>query len=56
MLYPILMNFVKKWKIHGQNHLILITGYLITEATWEPESSFFDNSNLLETYKQCNQL
>ena len=40
----------------GYQYLVKWTGYLITEATWEPESSFLDNSDLLETYKQHNQL
>ena len=45
----------RKW---GQEYQYLVkwTGYPITEATWELESSFSDDSNLLETYKQYNQL
>ena len=40
----------------GYQYLVKWTSYPITEATWELESSFSDDGNLLETYKQCNQL
>ena len=45
----------RKWG-WGYQYLVKWTGYLITEATWELESSLSDDSNLLETYKQHNQL
>ena len=40
----------------GYQFLVKWTGYPITEATWEPEASFSDDGELLETYKLRNQL
>ena len=40
----------------GYQYLVKWTGYLITEATWEPEASFSDDGDTLVVYKQRNQL
>ena len=40
----------------GYQYLIKWEGYPITEASWEPESAFSDNGNLLDEYKQQHQL
>ena len=40
----------------GYQYLIKWEGYPITEASWEPESAFSDNGDLLNEYKQQHQL
>jgi hypothetical protein len=40
----------------GYQYLVKWLGYLITEALWEPESSFSKDGNTLNRYKQRNQL
>jgi Integrase zinc binding domain/Chromo (CHRromatin Organisation MOdifier) domain len=37
-------------------YLIKWEGYPISEASWEPETAFSDDGNLLSTYKQRHQL
>ena len=36
----------------GYQYLIKWEGYPITEASWEPESAFSDDGDLLNEYKQ----
>ena len=36
----------------GYQYLIKWEGYLITEVSWEPESAFSDDGDLLDKYKQ----
>ena len=40
----------------GYQYLIKWEGYPITEASWEPESAFSDDGDLLDKYKQRHQL
>ena len=40
----------------GYQYLIKWEGHPITEASWEPESAFSDNGDLLNDYKQQHQL
>ena len=40
----------------GYQYLVKWAGYPITEATWEPESSFNNDGDLLHAYKTHNQL
>src|SRR5271154_1109525 len=40
----------------GYQYLILWRGYPISDATWEPESAFSDDGDMLETYKDQYQL
>ena len=45
------------WKRgRGYQYLVKWTGYPISEASWESESSFSDNGDTLTRYKQRNQL
>ena len=41
---------------HGYQYLLKWRGYLITDATWESESAFSDDGNMLTTYKDRHQL
>ena len=40
----------------GYQYYIKWKGYPITEATWENESTFSDDGNMLEQYKICHQI
>ena len=50
-------NILKHQK-QGQGYQFFVQwkGYLISEATWEPESAFSADGHLLETYKNRHQL
>ena len=50
-------NILKHQK-RGQGYQFFVQwkGYLISEATWEPESAFSTDGHLLETYKNRHQL
>ena len=40
----------------GYQYYVKWEGYPITEASWEPEGSFLNDSDILDRYKQCHQL
>ena len=40
----------------GYQYYVKWKGYPITEATWESESAFSDDGNMLQTYKDQYQL
>ena len=40
-----------RWRGRGYQYHVKWKGYLITKATWESESAFSDNGNMLQTYK-----
>ena len=40
----------------GYQYYVKWEGYPITEASWEPEESFSDDSDLLDQYKHHHQL
>ena len=52
------VEIILKHRSRGQKNQYLIKweGYLITEASWEPESAFLDDRDLLSTYEQKHQL
>ena len=41
---------------HGYQFYVLWEGYPITEASWEPESAFSADGDMLQEYKQQHQL
>ena len=41
---------------HGYQYLLKWKGYLITDATWESESAFSDDGDMLTAYKDRHQL
>ena len=41
---------------HGYQYYVQWEGYPITEASWEPESAFSADGDMLALYKQKNQL
>ena len=45
-----------RWRGQGYQYYIKWKGYPITEATWENEMAFSDDSNMLEQYKKWHQL
>ena len=40
----------------GYQYYVKWKGYLITEATWESETAFSDDGNMLQNYKDRYQL
>ena len=40
----------------GYQYYVKWEGYPITEASWEPESSFSNDGDVLDQYKTCHQL
>jgi hypothetical protein len=52
------METILKHRKRGRSYQYLIKwkGYPISEALWEPETTFSDDGNLLSTYKQRHQL
>ena len=40
----------------GYQYYVLWEGYPITEASWEPESAFSANGDMLAKYKKTHQL
>ena len=40
----------------GYQYYVLWEGYPITEASWEPESAFFTDGDMLANYKKIHQL
>ena len=44
------------WRGRGYQYHVKWKGYLITKVTWESESAFSDNGNMLQTYKDQYQL
>ena len=50
-------TILKHWQRgRGYQYYVKWKGYLITEATWESESAFSDDGNMLQTYKDQYQL
>ena len=50
-------SILKHWRRgRGYQYYIKWKGYPITKATWENESAFFKNGDVLEQYKLQNQL
>jgi Chromo (CHRromatin Organisation MOdifier) domain len=49
---------ILKHRKRGRSYQYLIKweGYPISEASWEPETAFSDDGDLLSTYKQQHQL
>ena len=40
----------------GYKYLVRWAKYLITEASWEPKSSFTGAAEILQEYQECHQL
>ena len=50
-------TILKHWKWgRGYQYYVKWEGYPITKASWEPEGSFSNDSDILNQYKQCHQL
>ena len=50
-------TILKHWRRgRGYQYYVKWTGYPITKATWESESAFSDDGNMLQIYKDRYQL
>ena len=47
------LKLPESWKIQ---YLVKWAGYLITEASWEPRSSFTGSAEILQEYQEHHQL
>ena len=55
-VYQVEMILKHRRRGQGYQYLIKWEGYPITEASWEPESAFSDDGDLLEAYNSQHQL
>jgi len=55
-VYEVDSNFNHQKRGWGYQYYIKWKGYLISEASWEPEQAFSDDGNMLSLYKQRYQL
>ena len=49
-------QILKHGRGQGYEYLVKWAGYPITEASWEPKSSFTGSVEILQEYQECHQL